>query len=161
MNRASFFVFFFYLCAKIVSMTQNNAMILPRGCKLIELPNVVDDRGKLCFLEGNHHIPFSIRRIFWTYDVSQGQTRGNHAHRTCSMVLFPVGGSYRIELDDGFMKKTLCMDDSHVGLLVPPGVWCRLYDFSPMAASVCLASDVYDADDYIHDYQEFLKFVGL
>ena len=77
------------------------------------------------------------------------------------MVLFPVGGSYEIELDDGFMKKVLRMEDSHVGLLVPLGVWCRLYNFSPMAASVCLASDVYDADDYIHDYHEFLKFVGL
>lgn len=142
-------------------MTIDNTIILPRGCELIELPNVVDNRGKLCFIEGGNHIPFPIRRIFWTYDVAPGHTRGEHAHRTCSMVLFPVGGSYKIELDDGRCRQTLEMAKSNVGLLVPPGVWCRLYDFSHSAASVCLASEVYDADDYIHDYQEFLKFVGL
>lgn len=87
--------------------------------------------------------------------------RGDHAHRTCSMVLFPVGGSYQIELDDGAFSSTLHMKDPHVGLLVPPGVWCRLYGFTPEAACVCLASHPYDADDYIHDYDEFLKFVGL
>ncbi|MBQ5722284.1 MAG: FdtA/QdtA family cupin domain-containing protein, partial [Bacteroidaceae bacterium] len=98
---------------------------LPKGCDLIHLPNVVDDRGMLTFVEGNKHIPFEIKRIFWTYRVKEGQTRGNHAHRTCSMVLFPVGGSYKIELDDGTFRCTLHMEDPHVGLLVPPGVWCR------------------------------------
>lgn len=144
-----------------MGMTENETTILPRGCRLIKLPNVVDDRGKLCFIEGGNHIPFPIRRIFWTYDVVQSHARGEHAHRTCSMVLFPVGGSYKIELDDGFMRKTLEMTEPSVGLLVPPGVWCKLYDFTPSAASVCLASEVYDADDYIHDYKEFLRFVGL
>ena len=134
---------------------------LPKGCDLIHLPNVVDDRGMLTFVEGNKHIPFEIKRIFWTYRVKEGQTRGNHAHRTCSMVLFPVGGSYKIELDDGTFRCTLHMEDPHVGLLVPPGVWCRLFDFTPEAASVCLASHPYEAEDYIHVYDEFLKFVSL
>lgn len=139
-------------------MTENR---LPRGCCLISLPNVVDNRGMLTFLEGSKHIPFDIKRIFWTYRVATGSTRGNHAHRTCSMVLFPVGGSYDIELDDGAYKCTLHMDAPHVGLLVPPGVWCRLFNFTEHAASVCLASHPYDAADYIHDYDEFLRFVGL
>lgn len=134
---------------------------LPKGCSLIHLPNVVDDRGMLTFVEGNRHIPFEIKRIFWTYNVKEGEMRGNHAHRTCSMVLFPVGGGYGIELDDGSYRCTLHMNDPHIGLLVPPGVWCRLSDFTSEAACVCLASHLYDADDYIHDYDEFLKFVGL
>ena len=136
-------------------------ILLPKNCQLIHLPNIVDERGMLTFVEGNKHIPFEIKRIFWTYRVTDGSTRGNHAHRTCSMVLFPVGGSYWIELDDGVCKCSLHMEDPHVGLLVPPGVWCRLYEFTSNAACVCLASHPYDADDYIHDYDEFLKFVDL
>ncbi len=160
-NHASIFHDFFVSLCKIYENTTMTETLLPKGCALIYLPNVVDDRGMLTFVEGNKHIPFEIKRIFWTYQVKEGSTRGNHAHRTCSMVLFPVGGSYDIELDDGVIKCTLHMSDSHVGLLVPPGVWCKLHDFSPCAASVCLASDPYDAEDYIHDYNEFLKFVGL
>ncbi len=132
----------------------------PRGCKLIELPNVVDDRGMLAFGEGGRQIPFEIKRIFWTYHIKGGNVRGDHAHRSCSMVLFPIGGSYSIELDDGSMRLTLRMDDPHIGVLIPPGVWCRLFDFTQQAACISLASEPYEAEDYIHDYSEFLEFVS-
>ena len=133
---------------------------LPKGCELIVLPNVADERGQLAFGECSKHIPFLIRRVFWTYDITDGNSRGDHAHRTCSMVLFPLGGSFEVFLDDGENKQTLLMDDPHVGILIPPGVWSIQSSFTPHAACVCLASDRYDADDYIHDYAEFLKFVG-
>lgn len=132
---------------------------LPKGCRWVELPRIADNRGELAFCEGMNHIPFEIKRIFWTYNIKDTSIRGDHAHRTCSMVLFPMGGSYRIELDDGYMKKELLMDDPHRGMFIPPNVWCRLYDFQEHATCVSLASEVYTAEDYIHDYEEFLQIV--
>lgn len=140
-------------------MKNSDEMELPRGCELIHLPNITDDRGMLAFGECSRHIPFDIKRVFWTYNVSDGNSRGNHAHRTCSMVLFPIGGSFSIELDDGVMKTTIQMDCPHIGILIPPGVWCNLFDFTSNAACICLASHPYDPEDYIHDYGEFLKFI--
>ena len=141
-------------------MNKVNSQILPKGCKLITLPNVVDIRGMLAYGECGKEIPFEIKRVFWTYDIADGQSRGDHAHRTCSMVLFPLGGSFQVLLDDGDLKVTLLMDNPNVGVLIPPGVWSIQSDFSQQASCVCLASDFYDADDYIHSYEEFLKFIG-
>jgi len=141
-------------------MCNANSQVLPKGCKLITLPNVVDSRGMLAFGECQKEIPFEIKRVFWTYNITEGHSRGDHAHRTCSMVLFPLGGSFRILLDDGEMKVTLLLDKANVGVLIPPGVWSIQSHFTQNASCVCLASDVYDADDYIHSYEEFLKFIG-
>ena len=74
---------------------------MPKGCRLIELPLISDERGSLSFGECEKHIPFKIERVFWTYNITDGLSRGNHAHRTCSMVIFPLGGSFKIEVDDG------------------------------------------------------------
>ncbi len=130
---------------------------LPKGCAFVELPCITDKRGMLAFGESMKNIPFTINRIFWTYNVSPNSLRGNHAHRKCYMVLFPLGGSYKIELDDGEVKKEIIMDRPNVGVLIPPLVWCKLYDFTTNAACVSLASDAYEPEDYIHDYDEFLK----
>ena len=115
---------------------------LPKGCKMIELPLIGDKRGSLAFGECDKHIPFKIERVFWTYNIKDGHVRGDHAHKTCSMVIFPLGGSFKME---------------HVGILIPPLVWCKRYDFTPNAACVSLASEPYSAEDYIHDYKEFLE----
>ena len=141
-------------------MNEKDTILLPRGCSLVTLPGVSDARGMLAFGECGRHIPFDIKRVFWTYNVQDGCCRGDHAHRTCSMVLFPIGGSYDIELDDGSLRVPLHMEDPRVGELIPPGVWCRLSGFTSSAACVCLASHPYEAEDYIHDYDEFLTFVG-
>ena len=141
-------------------MDKVNSQVLPKGCKLITLPNVVDLRGMLAYGECGKEIPFVIKRVFWTYNIVDGHSRGDHAHRTCSMVLFPLGGSFQVLLDDGDLKVTVLMDNPNVGVLIPPGVWSVQSDFSQHASCVCLASDFYDADDYIHSYEEFLKFIG-
>ena len=133
-----------------------NTVIRVKKCRLIELPTIADERGSLSFGENNRQWPFSVERVFWTYDVNEGAQRSNHAHRTCSMVLFPLGGGWNIDIDDGTNTQSLRMDDPRIGLLIPPLVWCRLYDFDSGACCVSLASDLYDADDYIHDYKEFL-----
>ncbi|MBO7067328.1 MAG: FdtA/QdtA family cupin domain-containing protein [Bacteroidaceae bacterium] len=141
-------------------MDINTQLKLPKGCRMIALPLIADNRGALAFGECEKHIPFKIERVFWTYDITDGLSRGNHAHRTCSMAIFPLGGSFKMEVDDGIDKVVLEMNAPHVGILIPPLVWCKLYDFTPNAACVSLASEPYDADDYIHDYNEFKKLAA-
>ena len=155
-------MFFSYFCALLLlrfepTMNITADCTMPKGCKTIQLPVFFDDRGKLTFGESSTHIPFDIRRVFWTYDINDSQKRGDHAHRTCSMVIFPLGGCFTIEVDDGHTKREILMDDPSVGILVPPLVWCRLYGFSPNAACVSLASEPYTKEDYIYDYDEFLN----
>lgn len=138
-------------------MDELKQISLPKGCEFIVLPEIRDERGALSFGESMKHIPFDVKRVFWTYEIAEGQTRGNHAHKTCSMVLFPLGGSFKLELEDLHDKVEVMMDKPHVGVLIPPGVWCRLYDFTEHATCVSLASEPYAAEDYLHDYVEFKK----
>lgn len=126
---------------------------------MVQLPKVSDERGSLAFGEAERHIPFPIRRIFWTYDIQGKSIRGDHAHRTCEMVLFPIGGSFDIEIDDGERRELLHMDDASKGVYIPPLVWCRLMNFTPDAACISLASEEYRAEDYIHDYEEFKRLL--
>lgn len=125
----------------------------------MQLPKISDQRGSLAFGEAERHIPFPIRRIFWTYDIKDGNLRGDHAHRTCEMVLFPIGGGFDIELDDGVMRQMLHMEDPSEGVFIPPLVWCKLTNFTMGAACISLASEEYSSEDYIHDYEEFLMLI--
>ena len=136
-------------------MSINTSSLLPKGCFIVQLPKASDERGSLAFGEAERHIPFAIKRIFWTYDIQGDSVRGDHAHRTCEMVLFPIGGSFDIEIDDGENMTTLHMDDPSRGVYIPPIVWCRLMNFTKDAACISLASEEYRAEDYIHDYEEF------
>ena len=140
-------------------MNINSGLKMPKGCRLIELPLISDERGARAFGECCRHIPFKIERVFWTYNIKDGHARGDHAHRTCQMVIFPLGGSFKMEVDDGEEKIVLEMNDPHVGILIPPMVWCKLFDFTPEAACVSLASDPYSAEDYIHDYNDFRRLI--
>jgi dTDP-4-dehydrorhamnose 3,5-epimerase-like enzyme len=140
-------------------MSRNTALQLPKGCFLVQFPKVSDERGSLAFGEAQRHVPFPIKRIFWSYDVLDGNMRGDHAHRTCEMVLFPIGGSFDIELDDGEHKVVLHMEDPSQGVFIPPLVWCRLMNFTPNAACISLASEEYRSEDYIHDYDEFKRLL--
>jgi len=126
---------------------------------MVKLPRISDERGSLAFGEAERHIPFPVRRVFWTYGIRDGNQRGDHAHRTCRMVLFPIGGSFDIEVDDGCSKVVLHMDDPSLGVYIPPLVWCRLTRFTPDAACISLASEEYRSEDYIHDYEEFKALV--
>lgn len=140
-------------------MSSNTTLQFPKGCFLVQFPKVSDERGNLAFGEAERHIPFAVRRIFWSYEVRDGNMRGDHAHRTCEMVLFPIGGSFDIELDDGEHRIVLHMDDPSQGIFIPPLVWCRLMNFTPNAACISLASEEYRAEDYIHDYDEFKRLL--
>ena len=138
-------------------MSINTSSLLPKGCFIVQLPKASDERGSLAFGEAERHIPFAIKRIFWTYDIQGDSVRGDHAHRTCEMVLFPIGGSFDIEIDDGENMTTLHMDDPSRGVYIPPIVWCRLMNFTKDAACISLDSEEYRDEDYIHDYEELKK----
>ena len=128
---------------------------LPRGCKLIHLPVRTDKRGSLSFAESGGDIPFSIERVFWIYDVPQGEERGAHSHNECSEVVIPIQGEFDMTVDDGITQQTVHMDSPHTGILIPPGIWCRLSNFAPGTICVVLASHPYNASGYTHDYQEY------
>lgn len=127
------------------------------GCRLLRAGKVVDDRGILCFAEGDNTIPFEIKRNFWIYGVGQGKVRGGHSHSTCSEAIFPVNGSFDIMVTDGKGSTTVHMNEPSCGILIPAGVWCELKNFSPDAICFVAASQHYDATGYINDFNEYKK----
>ncbi|MBP5647597.1 MAG: GNAT family N-acetyltransferase [Bacteroidaceae bacterium] len=129
---------------------------MPRGCRIIEFPEAVDDRGALAFAEGAHQIPFQIERVFWIYGVPDGKTRGGHSHSESAEVVVPVSGGFTMMVDDGTRSIEVRMDSPRKGILIPPGVWCDLRDFAPGTVCVVFASHPYNASGYINDYSEYL-----
>jgi dTDP-4-dehydrorhamnose 3,5-epimerase-like enzyme len=130
-------------------------VLLPRGVRKVQLPHNVDERGHLTFLEGNKDIPFEVKRVFWIFDVPKGKTRGGHAHWSCHEVVFPVSGSFEIELDDGERCVTLVMDDPTCGVTIPAGVWCELRHFEVGTVCVVMASEEYDVNGYAFDRESW------
>lgn len=126
-------------------------------CKLIDLPRITDPRGNLTFVEGERHIPFPIRRVYYLYDVPGGAERGAHGHRELQQLIIAMSGSFDIHLDDGFGKKTFHMNRSYYGLYVSPMMWREIDNFSSGAVCMVLASDYYDEKDYYREYDQFLK----
>ena len=130
-------------------------------CRVFEFPKVPDPRGNLTFIEGGHHIPFAIRRIFYIYDVPTGESRGAHAHKRLQQMLICLAGSFEVWLDDGIHQRTVRLNRPWQGLYVAPMVWAAEIDFDPGSLCLVLASDVFDEADYIRDYDEYLKARGL
>lgn len=125
--------------------------------KSINLPRIPDPRGVLSFLEGNKHVPFKIRRIFYVYDIPRGLSRGGHAHKTLEQFIIGLSGDFEVHVDDGKDKKTLELCNPSLGLYIPPMVWVTLVSFAPGSIYLVLASEVYDEGDYYRNYEDFLK----
>ena len=119
-----------------------------------------NDKGGLSFLEGGRDIPFAIKRVYYIYDVPDGERRGFHAHKELQQYLICIHGQCSILLDDGVERKSVVLDDPNVGLYVGPGNWREMYGFSAGAVLLVLASEYYDESDYIRDYDDFLKYVN-
>ncbi len=128
--------------------------------QIINLPKHLDDRGNLSFIENVTHLPFDIRRVYWIYDVPGGEARGGHAFRDTEEFIVALSGSFDVVIDDGTCKKVFSMNRSYYGLYIPKGVWREITNFSTNSVAVEFASTDYDPEDYIRDYEEFIKYVG-
>jgi hypothetical protein len=124
---------------------------------IIDLPKFLDARGNLSFVEQENHIPFVIKRTYWLYDVPGGEARGGHAYINNQEFIVALSGSFDILLDDGKEKKTFTLNRSYYGLYVPKGLWREMDNFSTNSLAMILSSTDYDANDYIRDYELFLK----
>ena len=133
-------------------------MTSPLG-EIITLPRITDPRGNLTVAEQLRHIPFEIKRVYWTYDVPAGESRGGHAHRHCRSVVIAVSGSFDVVLDNGKERRTYHMNHPYQALLINTGIWRTLEDFSSGAVCLSLASDEFEAADYIRDYDAFLTYL--
>ena len=129
-------------------------------CRIIDIRKFTDNRGYLSVIEGGDDIPFEIKRIYYLYMVPEA-ARGAHAHKQLQQLLIATSGSVDITLDDGHEKQTFHLDRPWKGLLVVPGLWRDLDNFSGGTVLLCLASEHYEAEDYIRDYNEFLEYKNL
>ena len=125
-------------------------------CKLIDLPRIQDPRGNLTFIESHRHVPFEIRRVFYLYDVPGGSSRAGHANKKVQQFLIAMSGSFDVHLDDGTTRSTYHLSRSYYGLLVAPGIWREIDNFSSGSVCLVLVDDFYDPQDYYRDYEEFL-----
>ena len=129
-------------------------------CRIIEIPSFSDSRGDLCVLEKGDVLPFEIKRIFYTYNVPPSESRGAHAHKKCHQFLIAVSGAVRVIAEDGRSRKEFCLDEPTRGVLLPAGVWGIQYGHTPGAVLLVLASERYDAADYIRRYEDYMAYVN-
>lgn len=125
---------------------------------LIDLPRIFDPRGNLTVAEGGMHVPFSVARVYWVYDVPSGESRGGHAHKHCREMIIAVSGSFTVTIDNGREKEAFHLNHPYQGLLVETGVWRTLDDFSSGSVCLVLASDPFEESDYIRDYADFAEY---
>lgn len=124
--------------------------------KIIDLPKILDPRGNLTVAQSMDHIPFNVSRVYWVYDVPAGESRGGHAHKQCREFIVAASGSFIVTLDDGYTQTSYHLNHPWQGLYVETGVWRTLNDFSSGAVCLVLASDPFEENDYIRDYNDFL-----
>ena len=129
-------------------------------CRLIEFSQMGDERGHLVIVEGNQDIPFDIKRVFYIYGSDKDVIRGRHANHKSEFVLINVAGTSKIRVDDGTNQKVYHLDRPHIGIYLPRLVWKDMYDFSKDSVLLVLASEHYDADEYIRDYDKYLEVMN-
>ncbi len=126
---------------------------------IINLPKIEDERGNLTFIEEENHIPFKIKRVYWIYDVPGGQKRGGHAFKEQQEFIVALSGSFDVVIDDGKQKQTFPLNRSYYGLYIPNGLWREMNNFSTNSLALVLSSTEFSEDDYIRDYQTYLKWI--
>lgn len=126
-------------------------------CNLYELVKIHNPAGNITVIQPTNNLPFNIRRIYYLYDVPGGSERGGHAHKDLHQLIIAASGSFDVILDDGRNKKVVYLNRPYYGLMIVPGIWREIVNFSSGAICLVLASDKYDAADYIRDYDEFKK----
>ena len=125
-------------------------------CHIIDLPKINNPRGNLTFVESHQHVPFDIKRVYYTYDVPGGAERGGHAHKLLAQLIIGMSGSFDVVLDDGVQKQRFHLNRPYYGLYVCPMIWREINNFSSGSVCMVLASELYDEADYYRNYDEFL-----
>jgi len=131
------------------------------NCCVTELEKIHNRSGNITAVEGNVHVPFNIERVYYLYDVPSGVERGGHAHKELYQVIVAASGCFDVVLDDGKNKKVVELNRPNFGLLIVPGIWRELINFSSGAICLVLASHKYNESDYLRDYNDFIKFKTL
>ncbi|MGN0828518.1 MAG: sugar 3,4-ketoisomerase [Akkermansia sp.] len=127
-------------------------------CSIIELSKHHHEKGNITVVENGVSVPFGIKRVYYLYDVPGGESRGGHAHKDLYQLIVAASGSFTVTLDDGKVKRTFLLNRPYQALMVVPGIWRTLDDFSSGAVCLVLASECYTEDDYIRDYDEFITY---
>ena len=146
-----------YILKRPFEMTYNDDITRISGCTMVKANRWTDDRGQLFFAEGDDVIPFHIERVFWITNVPEGKSRGGHAHSTCAEVIFPIQGQCDIRVTDGRHEAVVHLDNPEQGILIPSNVWCDLHHFSPDCILLVAASQHYNVQGYVHNYDDFIE----
>lgn len=128
-----------------------------KDATLINFPKVLDERGNLSFFQNNDHLPFTMERVYWVYDVPGGELRGGHAYKTQNEVIVALSGSFDIVLFDGKEEKRVTLNRSYYGLYVPAMLWRQLENFSTNAVAFIATDKVYEEAEYVRDFELFKK----
>jgi len=131
-----------------------------QGTQIINLPKILDERGNLSFFQNEDHLPFSIQRVYWIYDVPGGETRGGHAYREMQELIIALSGSFDVVLFDGKEEKKFTLNRSYYGLYVPKMIWRSMENFSTNALAFVASDSLYDANDYIREKDLFVEEVN-
>ncbi len=129
-------------------------------CSVIDIGKIPFAEGNLSVVENGTTFPFDVKRIFYLYDISGGESRGAHSHKECHQFLIAASGSFEISLDDGKYKRQVFLNRPDMGLHIPPGVWASEENFSSGAICLVLASHTYNEKDYIRDYEDYLRYIN-
>lgn len=134
----------------------NNSSVY--DCHILQLSKIHNPAGNITIVEGEINVPFHISRIYYLYDIPGGESRGGHAHKDLHQLIVAASGSFEVLLDDGINKKIVRLNRPNFGLLIVPGIWRELFEFSSGAICLVLASHKFEENDYLRDYESFFKF---
>ena len=127
-------------------------------CFVLPLNKIHNRAGNITIMESQKNLPFDIKRIYYLYDIPGGESRGGHAHKNLYQLIIAVSGAFDVLLDDGNNKKIVSLNRPDYGLVIVPGIWRALFEFSSGAICLVLASEKYDENDYIRNYSDFIMF---
>lgn len=130
-------------------------------CVILPLNKIHNREGNITIVEGQRNVPFEIKRIYYLYDIPGGAERGGHAHKELMQLIVAASGSFDVLLDDGLNKKVVTLNRPDYGLMVVPGIWRELVEFSSGGICLVLASEVFNEEDYIRDYHTFSLWKSL
>lgn len=128
------------------------------SCSVLEIDKHHNTQGNISVVENGATIPFDVKRVYYLYDVPGGESRAGHAHKKLQQLIVAASGSFDVTIDDGVLKRTFTLNRPYHGLLIVPGIWREIDNFSSGSVCLVLASTLYDENDYIRDYKEFKAF---